>query len=85
LGIGRQQASKDINSFQNDIALGNLAYDKSLKGIKPTADFIPKIITGYVDEYLLMLSRSNNIITALYLNPLLRRKKYRLNSNRYGS
>ncbi|HEY9459587.1 MAG TPA: hypothetical protein VIR04_02170, partial [Paralcaligenes sp.] len=32
LGIGRQQASKDINSYLKDIAPGNLVYDRHLKG-----------------------------------------------------
>jgi predicted DNA-binding transcriptional regulator YafY len=62
-GIGRQQASKDINTYNKDIAPGNLEYDKQLKGYKPTASFTPKVTTGYADEYLMMLSRSKNIAT----------------------
>ena len=33
-GIGRQQASKDINTYLQDIAPENLIYDKHLKGYK---------------------------------------------------
>lgn len=38
-GIGRQQASKDINTYLADIAPGNLVYDKHLKGYKPSDSF----------------------------------------------
>ena len=31
-GIGRQQASRDINSYLKDIAPNNLIYNKHLKG-----------------------------------------------------
>ena len=34
-GIGRQQASKDINHYLAEYAPGNLEYDRSLKGYKP--------------------------------------------------
>ncbi|HFB64119.1 MAG TPA: hypothetical protein ENJ60_01135, partial [Aeromonadales bacterium] len=38
-GIGRQQASKDINFYINAIAPANLIYDKHLKGYTPTDKF----------------------------------------------
>lgn len=60
-GIGRQQASKDINTYLSDIASGNLEYDKSLKGYRPTAKFQPKLTTGHAEEYLHILSRSEDM------------------------
>ncbi|MEB0139129.1 MULTISPECIES: helix-turn-helix transcriptional regulator [unclassified Undibacterium] len=60
-GIGRQQASKDINAYLNDIAPGNLQYDKYLKGYVPTPQFVPKLTTGTADEYLHVLSRTKDI------------------------
>ena len=60
-GIGRQQASKDINAYLRDIAPNNLEYDKYLKGYKPTTHFKPKLTTGTADEYLHVLSRNKDI------------------------
>ncbi|MDA9557086.1 WYL domain-containing protein [Vibrio sp.] len=60
-GIGRQQASKDINSYLSDIAPGNLVYDKQLKGYKPSDSFTSQITSGHADEYLHILSRSEDI------------------------
>lgn len=60
-GIGRQQASKDINAYLADIAPYNLVYDKYLKGYKPSANFKPKLTTGTADEYLHVLSRNKDI------------------------
>src|SRR5690554_287926 len=60
-GIGRQQASKDINNYMNNIAPRNLRYDKYVKGYVPSADFTPKITTGTADEYLHVLSRNKDI------------------------
>ena len=60
-GIGRQQASKDINLYLKDVAPGNLIYDKYLKGYKPTENFAPKLTTGTADEYLHVLSRNKDI------------------------
>lgn len=42
-GIGRQQASKDINTYLKTIAPGNLVYDKYIKGYRPSQAFIPKL------------------------------------------
>jgi len=61
-GIGRQQASKDINAYLDDIAPGNLFYDKYLKGYVPAPDFIPKVTTGSADEYLHILSRNQDVV-----------------------
>ncbi|MBO7910480.1 WYL domain-containing protein [Vibrio sp. G41H] len=60
-GIGRQQASKDINTYLNDIAPGSLVYDKQLKGYKPSDSFVPKLTSGHADEYLHILSRSEDM------------------------
>ncbi|GLT15878.1 helix-turn-helix transcriptional regulator [Vibrio algivorus] len=60
-GIGRQQASKDINSYLAEIAPGNLIYDKHLKGYKPSRTFVPKLTTGHANEYLHILSRSEDM------------------------
>ena len=61
LGIGRQQASKDINSYLRDVAPGNLVYDRHLKGYKPTPEFHPRLTTGNADEYLHILGRNKDI------------------------
>ncbi|HHX8512073.1 TPA: helix-turn-helix transcriptional regulator [Vibrio diabolicus] len=60
-GIGRQQASKDINSYLAEIAPGNLVYDKQMKGYKPSDSFEPKLTSGHADEYLHILSRSEDM------------------------
>ncbi|ARU59587.1 transcriptional regulator [Oleiphilus messinensis] len=60
-GIGRQQASKDINQYLKEIGPENLIYDKHLKGYKPTENFTPKLTTGTADEYLHVLSRNKDI------------------------
>lgn len=60
-GIGRQQASKDINTYLREIAPGNLIYDKRLKGYRPSDFFEPRLTTGIADEYLHVLSRNKDI------------------------
>ena len=60
-GIGRQQASKDINTYLKDIAPNNLVYSKYLKGYIPSNSFSPKLTTGTADEYLHVLSRTKDI------------------------
>jgi len=62
-GIGRQQASKDINNYIREIGPGNLEYDKYLKGYKPTADFTPQVTEGLADEYLHLMARNNELST----------------------
>ena len=61
-GIGRQQASKDINTYMTEIAPGNLIYDKTLKGYKPSNTFVPHLTSGHADEYLHILSRSEDMM-----------------------
>lgn len=60
-GIGRQQASKDINDYATHVGKGNLVYDKSLKGYVPSADFKPVVTTGTADEYLYLLNRNRTL------------------------
>lgn len=60
-GIGRQQASKDINTYLNDIAPNNLIYNKYLKGYEPSTVFQPTVTTGTADEYLHVLSRTKDL------------------------
>lgn len=70
-GIGRQQASKDINNYIRDVGPANLEYDKYLKGYKPTADFTPRVTQGLADEYLHLMARNNelmNVFESLSLN-----------------
>ncbi len=70
-GIGRQQASKDINTYAREVGPGNLVYDKYLKGYKPTSAFTPKVTQGLADEYLHLMARNNelmNVFESLSLN-----------------
>ena len=70
-GIGRQQASKDINNYIREVGPGNLEYDKFLKGYKPTATFEPRVTQGLADEYLHLMARNNellNVFESLSLN-----------------
>lgn len=70
-GIGRQQASKDINNYLREVGPGNLEYDKFLKGYKPAAGFRPMVTQGLADEYLHLMARNNelmNVFESLSLN-----------------
>ena len=70
-GIGRQQASKDINNYIREVGPGNLEYDKYLKGYKPTGAFQPQVTQGLADEYLHLMARNNelmNVFESLSLN-----------------
>jgi len=70
-GIGRQQASKDINNYIREVGAGNLEYDKFLKGYKPTDNFQPQVTQGLADEYLHLMARNNelmNVFESLSLN-----------------
>jgi len=70
-GIGRQQASKDINNYIREVGPANLEYDKFLKGYKPTDEFEPQVTQGLADEYLHLMARNNelmNVFESLSLN-----------------
>jgi predicted DNA-binding transcriptional regulator YafY len=61
-GIGRQQASKDINEYLQSIGPNNLIYNASLKGYEPSSSFIPKVTSGDADEYLHLIHRNNDLV-----------------------
>ena len=61
-GIGRQQASKDINNYNREVGPHNLEYDKYLKGYKPTEQFTPVVTQGLADEYLHLMARNNELL-----------------------
>lgn len=63
-GIGRQQASKDINHYLAEYAPGNLDYDRSLKGYKPASTFKPVFTRGVADEYLQMMHAREDLSCA---------------------
>ena len=70
-GIGRQQASKDINNYLREVGPGNLEYDKYLKGYKQSDSFSPIVTQGLADEYLHLMARNNelmNVFESLSLN-----------------
>jgi hypothetical protein len=49
-GIGRQQASKDINEYLSSVGPRNLVYNSSLKGYEPSETFAPKVTLGDADD-----------------------------------
>lgn len=59
--IKRQQASKDINKYNKEIAPGNLELDRKLKGYKPSAHFKPVFTKGIAEEYLHALASNRDI------------------------
>lgn len=60
-GIGRQQASRDINAYIREYAPQNLTYDAKLKGYKPAASFKPVFTRGLADEYLQVLATRQDL------------------------
>lgn len=58
-GISRQQASKDINTYINEHAPKNLAYDKYLKGYVPARGFKPLFIDDSASAYLHLLNQNH--------------------------
>jgi len=61
-GIGRQQASKDTRVYREDIAPGNLEYDKYEKGYRPAPQFAPRVTRGTADEYLHLVTRNEQLM-----------------------
>ena len=61
-GIGRQQASKDIRVYREEIAPGNLEYDKYEKGYRPGPGFTPRVTRGTADEYLHLVTRNEQLM-----------------------
>ena len=69
-GIGRQQASRDINVYAQEIAPGNIEYDKYLKGYRPTKAFDPRVTRGTADEYLHLMTRHEQLMGVFESLPL---------------
>ncbi|WP_439106740.1 WYL domain-containing protein [Congregibacter sp.] len=69
-GIGRQQASKDINFYLREIAPGNISYDKFLKGYRPSDSFVPTVTKGTADEYLHLMTRDEQLMGVFEALPL---------------
>lgn len=69
-GIGRQQASKDINVYARDIAPGNITYDKYVKAYTPTDTFTPRVTRGTADEYLHLMTRDEQLMGVFESLPL---------------
>jgi len=59
--IQRQQASKDINKYNKEIAPGSLEYCPKLKGYRTTSAFKPLFTQGVAEEYLQALSSKADI------------------------
>lgn len=60
-GIGRQQASKDINTYLRELAPDNLVYDRHLKGYVPAPGFAPVVTRGEAEEYRDLLARQESL------------------------
>ncbi|GAB2995879.1 helix-turn-helix transcriptional regulator [Psychrosphaera aestuarii] len=60
-GIRRQQASKDIKKYLEEIAPENLIYDSSQKGYLPSPEFSPRLTQGTAEEYLHLLERNSDL------------------------
>lgn len=60
-GIGRQQASKDINTYNREVGLDNLKYNKFIKGYEPSETFTPKVTRGESEEYLQLLANRSEL------------------------
>ncbi|ABM04207.1 conserved hypothetical protein [Psychromonas ingrahamii 37] len=63
-GIGRQQASKDINAYRS-CCLENLSYDKRAKGYVPGDKFKPYFTQGTANEYLHLLN-ANKALASVF-------------------
>jgi len=63
-GIGRQQASKDINAYKF-LCPENLEYDKKAKGYVPTDNFKAQFTEGTASEYLHLLN-SNKALSSVF-------------------
>ncbi|MCK5667255.1 MAG: WYL domain-containing protein, partial [Thiotrichaceae bacterium] len=59
--IGRQQGSKIIAKYKDQVAPGNLVYDQHIKGYKPTVHFKPVVTNGSIDEYMHLINSNNDL------------------------
>ncbi len=64
-GLGRQQASKDINNYKRSIGPGNLEYNTAAKGYRPSASFSPVVSRGTVEEYLEIIAGTSDMLQVL--------------------
>lgn len=64
-GISRQQASKDINTYINEISASNIRYDKHLKGYVPNPSFHPLLSKGSADEYINWIQDQNEFMESV--------------------
>ncbi|PMH44651.1 hypothetical protein BCU68_12445 [Vibrio sp. 10N.286.49.B3] len=69
-GIGRQQASRDINTYLKEFAAENLEYDMQLRGYKPTSCFRPVLTQGHVNEYLQLLTLNQSLVSKSNISTL---------------
>jgi predicted DNA-binding transcriptional regulator YafY len=60
-GIGRQQASQNIQHYIEQTAPDSLIYNKYLKGYQPGPSFKPRYTQGNVDEYLDLLIQQKHL------------------------
>ncbi len=60
-GIGRQQASKDINVYNREVGPDNLVYNRYLKGYEPSPSFEPRVTRGLSEEYLQLLANRSEL------------------------
>lgn len=61
--IGRQQASRAINSYIDEHAPDNLDYDMQMAGYTASKDFQPVFTKGCVDEYLNLLALNDRLVS----------------------
>lgn len=61
--IVRNQASRDIKTYLEVLAPGNLVYDMQLRGYKPSESFRPVVTKGDVNEYLHLLSLNQRLVS----------------------
>ncbi|WP_274026689.1 WYL domain-containing protein [Vibrio parahaemolyticus] len=61
--IGRQQASRTINSYIGEHAPDNLEYDMQIAGYTASKDFQPVFTKGSVDEYLNLLALNDRLVS----------------------
>jgi len=66
-GITRQQASADINRYNNELNPQALLHSPSIKGYIPAIDFKPVLSSGHINEYLELLTRNGTQPMSLVL------------------
>lgn len=61
--IGRQQASREINTYLKEHAPDNLEYDMQIAGYSASKTFDPIFTRGSIDEYLNLLALNERLVT----------------------